>query len=80
MIRKVKAFKYKFPREENLKLQCLTKIKQKYVVVIKRRMRRAYCFGLNAGWKKIRFQLALNKTFFPTQHPFTQRRFTGNKN
>ena len=30
------------------------------------RMCHAYCFSLNPGWKKMQFQLALNKTFCPT--------------
>ena len=29
------------------------------------RVNHAYCVGLNLGWKKMRFQLALNKTFCP---------------
>ena len=33
----------------------------------------ACCFGLNPGWKKIRFQLALNKTFCPTPQHLTHR-------
>ena len=39
------------------------------------KMNHAYCVGLNPGWKKIRFQLALNKTFRTTRqttlHPPT---------
>ena len=33
----------------------------------------AYCVGLNLGWKKMRFQPALNKTFSPNPQPFNQR-------
>ena len=33
----------------------------------------AYCFGLHSGWKKIPFQLVLNKTFCPTPQPLTHR-------
>ena len=35
------------------------------------RMNHAYCVDLNPGWKKIRFQLVLNKTFWPNPQPFT---------
>ena len=36
------------------------------------RMNHAYCVGLNPGWKKMRFQLALNKTFYPTHQRLKQ--------
>ena len=29
----------------------------------------AYCFGSNAGWKKLSFQLALNNNFCPPDNP-----------
>ena len=32
-------------------------------------MNLGYCVGLNLGWKKMRFKLALNKTFYPTLQP-----------
>ena len=48
----------KFPREENLKQQWLIKIKCRNIQLIQyARMCHAYCFGLNPGWKKMRFQL-----------------------
>ena len=34
----------------------------------------AYCFDWNPGWKKMRFQLALNKTSCPTPPPLICRR------
>ena len=34
----------------------------------------AYYFGLNPGWKKMQFQLALNKNFCPTPQPLTHSR------
>ena len=37
-------------------------------------MNHAYCLGLNPGWKKMQFQLALNKIFCPNPQPFTHRR------
>ena len=37
-------------------------------------MNHAYCVGLNPDWKKMRFQLALNKTFFPNTQTLTYRR------
>ena len=37
------------------------------------RTNHAYCVGLNPGLKKITFQLALNKTFWPNPQPFTYR-------
>ena len=36
-------------------------------------MNHAYCVGLNPGWKKMTFQLALNKTFWPNPQPLTHR-------
>ena len=36
-------------------------------------MNHAYCVGLNPGWKKIRFQPALNKTFCPNPQPLPER-------
>ena len=38
------------------------------------RMNHAYYVSLNPGWKKMRIQLALNKTFCPTLQPLTHRR------
>ena len=64
------SFIYKFPREENQKQQCLMKIKRRNIQSIQYvRMRQTYYHGLNSTWEKIRFQLALNKTFFPTPKP-----------
>ena len=37
------------------------------------RMNHAYCVGLNPGWKKVRFQLALNKIFCTNPQPLTHR-------
>ena len=37
-------------------------------------MNHAYCVGSSDGWKKMRFQLALNKTFFSNPQPLTHRR------
>ena len=34
----------------------------------------SYCVSLNSGWKRMRFQLALNKTFCPTPQFLTQQR------
>ena len=36
-------------------------------------MNHAYCVGLNPGWKKMRFQLVLNKTFCTNPQPLTHR-------
>ena len=36
-------------------------------------MCRAYYFGSNPGWKKMRFQLPLNTTFCRTPQPFTHQ-------
>ena len=36
-------------------------------------MNHAYYVDLNPGWKKMRFQRALNKTFCPNPQPFTHR-------
>ena len=36
-------------------------------------MNHAYCLGLNPGWKKMRFQLPLNKTFCPYPQSLTHR-------
>ena len=38
-------------------------------------MNYAYCVVLNPGWKKMRFQLALNKTFCLTPQALTHRQF-----
>ena len=55
---------YKFPpSDKNLKWQWLIKIKHA-------RLCHAYCFNENPTWKRMRFQLALNKT----QPPLTHRR------
>ena len=35
------------------------------------KMNHAYCIGLNLGWKKMRIQLALNKTSCPNPQPLT---------
>ena len=37
------------------------------------RMHHAYCFGLNPGWKKMRFHLTLNKTCCPNPQPLPQQ-------
>ena len=34
-------------------------------------MNHAHCVSLNLGWKKMEFQLGLNKTFCPTAQPLT---------
>ena len=61
---------FEFSREANLKQQCLIKIKCKNIQSIQQaRVNHAYCVGLNPGWKKVRFQLALNKTFCPNPQP-----------
>ena len=36
-------------------------------------MNHSYCVGLNPSWKKMQFQLALNKTFCPNPQPLTHR-------
>ena len=36
-------------------------------------MNHAYYVGLNPSWKKMRYQLALNKAFCPNQQPLIQR-------
>ena len=36
-------------------------------------MNHAYCVGINPGWIKMGFQLALNKTFCPNPQPLTHR-------
>ena len=57
---------YEFLREENLKQQWLIKIKCRNTQLIQQaKMNHANCVGLNPSWKKIQFQLALNKTFCP---------------
>ena len=62
---------YKFSRDENLKRPWLIKTKRRNIQSIQPiRMCHAYCFGQSPGWKKMRFQLALNKTFCPTPPPF----------
>ena len=38
------------------------------------RMCHAYCLGQNLVWKKLSFQLALNKTFCPTPQPLIYQR------
>ena len=61
-------------REENLKQQWLIKIKCRNIQSIQQaRMNHAYCVGINPGWKKMTFQLALNKTFCPNPQPLTHR-------
>ena len=37
-------------------------------------MNHAYCISLNPAWKKMRFQLDLNKTFYTNPQPLTHRR------
>ena len=37
------------------------------------RMSHACCIGLNPGWKKMIFQLAVNKTLYPNPQLLTQR-------
>ena len=36
-------------------------------------MNHAYCVGINPSWKKMRFQLAQNKTFCPNPQPFSHQ-------
>ena len=68
---------YEFPREENLNHQWLIKIKCRNIQSTQQaKMNHAYCVGLNSGWKKMRFQLALNKTFCPNPQPLTHGRLT----
>ena len=63
---------YEFLREENLKKQWLIKIKCRNSQLIQQaKMNHANCVGLNPSWKKIRFQLALNKTFCPSPQLLT---------
>ena len=45
----------------------------KYPNIQQARVNYAYCVGSNPGWKKMRFQLALNKTFCPNPQPLTHR-------
>ena len=50
------------------------KKKCRYIQSIQQaKVNHAYCIGLNPGWKKMRFQLALNKTFCPNLQPLTHR-------
>ena len=42
-------------------------------------MNHAYCVGLNPNWKKMRFQLALNKSFCPNPQPHSKRRLKQRK-
>ena len=52
---------------KNVKQQWLIKIKRRNIQSIQQaRISQAYCIGLNSGWKMMRFQLALNKTFCPS--------------
>ena len=54
--------------------QWLMKIKCRNIQSIQQaRMNHVYYLGLNPGWKKMRFQLALNKTFCPYPQPLTHR-------
>ena len=70
-----KAYFFEFPRQENLKQQWLMKIKCRNIQSMQQaRMNYAYYVGLNPGWKKMRLQLALNKTFCPNPQPLTQLR------
>ena len=65
---------FEFPREANLKQQCLIKIKCKNIQSIQQaRVNHVYCLGLNPGLKKVRFQLASNKTFCPNPQPLSHR-------
>ena len=55
---------YKFSRDQNLKHSWLIKIKRRYIRSMQHaRMCDAYCFGWNPAWKRMRYQLTLNKTF-----------------
>ena len=67
---------YKSLKEENLKPQWLIKIKRRNIQIqyAKYNMCHAYCFSLNPVWKKMRFQLALNKTLCPASQLLTHRR------
>ena len=59
----------KFWRDENLNLRCFTKIKPRNIQLIPHvRICHAYCYGYNAGWKKMQFRLVLNRTFAPPHH------------
>ena len=63
-----------FQGKKNLKQQWLLKIKCRNIQSIQQaRMNHAYCVGLNPGWKKMRFQLVLNKTFRTNPQPLTHR-------
>ena len=42
-------------------------------------MNHAYCLNLNPGWKKMRFQLALDKTFCPNPQLLTNRQLKQRK-
>ena len=62
-------------REENLKQQWLIKIKCRNIQSIQQaRMNHTYYIDLNHGWKKLQFQLALNKTFSLNPQPLTHQR------
>ena len=61
--------------EENLKQQWPIKIKRRNIQSIQHaKMCHAYCLGLNPSWKKMQFQLTLNKTFCPAPQPLTYQR------
>ena len=50
------------------------KIKHRNVQLIQEaRMNHAHCVSLNLGWKKMEFQLGLNKTFCPTAQSLTHQ-------
>ena len=58
-----------------MKQQWLIKLKRRNIHSIQHaRICHAYCSDLNPGWKKIRFQLALSKTFWPTPRGLTHQR------
>ena len=59
---------------ENLKQQCLIKIKCGNIHSIQQtRMIHVYCIGWNPDLKKMHIQLALNKTFCHYPRPHTQQ-------
>ena len=64
---------YKFQREKIWNSNGSQK--QKVEISSRYNICHAYWFGWNTSWKKMRFQLALIKTFCPILPPLTQRRF-----
>ena len=67
---------HKSLKEENLKPQWLIKVKRRNIQIqhAKYNLCHAYCFSLNPVWKKMRFQLALNKFLCPASQLLTHRR------